>query len=213
MENPVIIVDSREIKSGVCEHLKRMKADVQHKNLDVGDYLCSDRVVCERKTVSDFLQSITNQRIFRQAESMHVYEKPVMIIEGNGQLFAQRDIHPNTIRGVLASIAIDYSIPIIWTRDGNETASQIYWIANREQILEKRPIQIRPHRKTNSIPGAQEFLVAGLPGISNTMTKRLLEHFKTPKKLFNAKVNDLMKVDKIGKTKAEKIREILDSKY
>jgi len=210
---PVIIVDSREMKSGISQHLEKLNALVQHKSLDVGDYICSDRVVCERKTITDFMQSIINQRIFRQIEAMTEYEKPLIILEGNREVMSERDIHPNTIRGVLASITIDYSIPIIWTENQQETACQIYWIANREQNGEKRPLQIRPHKKAHSIPDSQEFLVAGLPGISNTMTKRLLTHFKTPKKLFNAKVEALMKVDKIGRAKAESIRKILDSQY
>jgi len=213
MEKPIIIVDSRETKSGISKHLQNLKADVEFKTLDVGDYLCSKRVVCERKTVTDFLTSITNQRIFKQVESMKAYEKPVLIIEGNQNVLFDNGIHPNTIRGVLASIAINYSIPIIWTSDQRETASQLYWIATREQLIKKRDIQIRPHKKTESIPEKQEFLISGLPGISNTMTKRLLKHFKTPTKLFKADVKQLMEVDKIGKQKAQKIREILDTEY
>ncbi|MFH1978228.1 MAG: ERCC4 domain-containing protein [Candidatus Aenigmatarchaeota archaeon] len=211
MEKPVIYVDTRE-RSTVLGYLEE-KAEVKKIKLDTGDFLCSDRVVCERKTTADFLSSISDQRIFKQLEKLVEYQKPVIILEGNQDVLFSNGMHPNTIRGVLSSIAIDYSIPIIWTRSAKETAEQVYWMANREQLIEKREIQIRPNRKTTSLTQEQEFLVAGLPGISNTMSKRLLTHFKTPKKLFSAKIDDLIKVDKIGKKKAEKIKEVIDSKY
>lgn len=213
MANPQIIVDSREKKSGIAEYLQKLNAEVTYKHLDIGDYVCSDRVVCERKTITDFLTSITNQRIFTQLENLCSCEKPILILEGESNLLFSNGLHPNTIRGVLASIAINYSVPIIWTSDKKETAAQLFWIANREQILKKGEIQIRPHKKSKSISEHQEYLIAGLPGVSNKTTKRLLKYFKTPKKLFNAKEEKLMKVEKIGKEKAKKIREVLDSEY
>ncbi|MFQ5647934.1 MAG: helix-hairpin-helix domain-containing protein, partial [Candidatus Aenigmatarchaeota archaeon] len=59
----------------------------------------------------------------------------------------------------------------------------------------------------------QEYLVAGLPSVSNVLSRRLLERFKTPKRVFNAKEAQLIKVPKIGEEKARKIRTLLDSPY
>jgi Fanconi anemia group M protein len=214
-EKAVIFVDNREFQSDVAQHLKDFDVIVKTKQLDVGDYITSDRVCIERKRVGDFLQSIADQRIFRQIEELSMcYNNPLLIIEGDPQmLFSERSIHENAIRGVLSSIAIDYHIPIIWTQDSKETAAQISWIAKREQILDKRDIQIRANKKTPDLRAQQEFLVAGLPGISSTLSRRLLEHFKAPIELFNADINELIKINKIGKKKAAKIRKIIDSRY
>lgn len=214
-KKPVIFIDNRELNSNVARHLKDFDIEIREKQLDVGDYILSDRVCCERKTIRDFLQSIMNQRIFNQLENIsNSYEKPVLILEGNPDLlFIERNMHANTIRGVLASIAIDYGIPIIWTQNSRETAAQLSWIAKREQGQEKREIQIRSNKKNSSLSEQQEFLISGLPHISNTLSKRLLKKFKTPKKVFTAKPETLMKVDKIGEKKAERIRRILDSEY
>ena len=212
---PIIFVDTREMASTVTNFLSDLDAEVRTVQLEIGDYILSDRVVCERKTVRDFLQSIINQRIFGQLEGIKKsYEKPVLIIEGNPEmLFLERDIHENTIRGVLSSIAIDYSIPILWTQNAKETAAQLFWIANREQVLGKREIQIRASKKSYPLKQQQEYLLAGLPFVSNTLSKRLLKHFKTPKKVFTASAEQLMKVEKIGRKKAEMIKKILNSKY
>ena len=211
----VIYVDNREIRSGILEHLKNFKVDIRLKQLSVGDYICSDRVCVEKKTVSDFLQSMFNQRIFDQLSSLSdSFEKPLLILEGSPEaLFTERKIHANTVRGMLTAIAVDFGIPIIWTQDARETAAQIFWIANREQILEKREPSIRANKKARTLAKQQEFLVAGLPNVNAKLSKRLLKKFKTVRKVFSAKEERLIKVEKIGKEKARKIREVLNSDY
>ncbi|MEE9323145.1 MAG: ERCC4 domain-containing protein [Candidatus Aenigmarchaeota archaeon] len=210
-----IVVDHRESKNHVFRNLKEFDADLIRKQLKTGDYICSDRVCVERKTIPDFIQSIIDQRIFKQvSEISECFEKPLMILEGNPDLlFMERNVHPNTIRGALASLAIDYKIPIIWTRNSLETANQIYWIAYREQVKEKRGMAIRCPRKLTSISNQQEFLIAGLPHVNTKLSKSLLKKFKTPKKVFSAKPEKLMKVEKIGKGKAKKIWELLNARY
>jgi Fanconi anemia group M protein len=212
---PIIFVDDRELKSKVFDFLKCFDVTLHHKKLDVADYICSKDVACERKTVEDFLQSIINKRIFLQLEALiDSYEKPVLIIEGQPNLlFFTRNMHENAIRGALASIAIDYEIPIIWTNNPRETASMLFIIAYREQINKKRGIQIRSGKKPKSLKEQQEFLVAGLPSVNTKLSRRLLQHFKTPSKVFSASIEDFIKVEKIGEKKAKKMWELLNKEY
>ena len=210
-----IIVDHRETKNHVFAHLKDLDVDLAQNQLKVGDYLCSDRVCIERKTVADFVQSLIDQRIFRQvSEMLECFEKPLLIIEGDPELlFLERNVHPNAIRGALTSLVIDYRIPIIWTKSAKETACQIYWIAHREQIKEKRSVAIRCSRKFKSLHDHQEFLIAGLPHINTKLSKNLLKKFRTPRRVFLAKPEKLMNVDGIGKIKAKKIWDLLNMEY
>jgi ERCC4-type nuclease len=210
-----IVIDHRESKNHVSLHLRDFDVKLENQQLAVGDYICSDRVCVERKTVSDFLQSVIDQRIFRQASEISgCFERPLMILEGNPDLlFLERNVHPNMIRGALASLAVDYKIPIIWTANAKETAFQIYWIAFREQVKEKRSIAIRCPRRSKSIGSQQEFLMAGLPHVNTKLSKNLLRKFKTPKKAFSAKPERLMKVEGIGKEKAKRIWDLLNKEY
>jgi Fanconi anemia group M protein len=209
-----IFVDHRENQM-VPNYMKELGADVVLKQLLVADYICSDRVGVEKKTCSDFLQSIINQRIFKQmGEISDSFERPLLILEGNPEmLFLERQIHPNTVRGVISSIAIDYNVPIIWTSNSRETANMVYWIAKREQDHEKRGVQIRAKTRQETPEEQQEFVVAGLPNVSNVLSKRLLDHFGSVKKIFAAKQDKLMKVDGIGEEKAKKIWGLLNLKY
>jgi Fanconi anemia group M protein len=212
---PTVLVDHRERASGVTRILERKNVSVRPVQLEVGDYICSDRVCLERKVISDFLNSIIDQRIFSQLENLAgSYEKPVLVLEGNPELlYLERDMHENAIRGALASIAIDYGIPIIWTQNPRETAEQIFWIAYREQVKEKREPQIRSSKRAPALSRQQEFLVAGFPHINSKLSKRLLKKFKIPKKIFTASEERLMRVDGLGREKAKKIFDLLNRRY
>jgi ERCC4-type nuclease len=211
----VILADHRESSSNVTRHLKGHDADVRESQLKVGDYIVSERVAVERKAVPDFLQSIIDQRLFKQMEELVCsYEKPVLILEGNPEgLFLERNMHANTVRGVLSSIAIDYRIPIIWTRNSKETAAQIYWMAYREQVGESKGLQIRCSKRVASLPQQQEFLVAGLPNVSNVLSRRLLKHFGSVSAVYAAQPEELMQVEGIGKEKAKRIWDLINAGY
>jgi Fanconi anemia group M protein len=52
-----------------------------------------------------------------------------------------------------------------------------------------------------------------LPGIGTGLAKPMLKHFKSVKNVINAEQKELEKVEKIGKKKAERIRDIVDREY
>ncbi|MBN2043268.1 MAG: hypothetical protein JW754_05705 [Candidatus Aenigmarchaeota archaeon] len=215
-QNIDIIVDSRERGNHVHSHLSDIEdLNIIEKQLKVGDYICSERVAVERKTVTDFLQSIIDQRIFNQlCDLSESFANPVLLIEGNPEnMFMERNIHPNTIRGVLSTIAIDYKVPIIWTRNPRETAHQLFWMARREQVKNNKELAIRCSKRGTLPHEEQEFLIAGLPFVNNVLCRRLLKEFGTPKKVFSASMEKLMKVEGIGKDRSKKIWDILNSEY
>ncbi len=206
-----VFMDKRENASRIGQYFEQYDCDLQKKMLLYGDFLVSDRVCIERKTTSDFISSITDQRLFQQLRNLKEnFEKPILIIEGDS-LYGR--LQPNAIRGALASIVLDFQIPILWTKDLAETAGMVYWIARREQIDEKRPIPIRAGKKTTTMKEQQEFLIHGLPGISLVRSKALLKYFKTPDQVFNASEKDMLKVKNIGKTTIKKIKKTLTTKY
>jgi len=209
----VIFADNREFASRVVKELARLDCIVKPKQLEVGDYILSERVCAERKTAQDFLGSVFDQRIFAQLRDLKdSFEKPLLVIEGQN-LYSERNVHPNSVRGALACIAIDYGIPILWTESPEETAALLYWIARREQVEEEKCLAIRGQKKTVTLKEQQEFLVAGLPGVNTKRAKRLLEKLGTPEKVFRASEERLKKVDGIGDVMAKNLRKILTENY
>ena len=208
----VIYADYREKGSGIIKKLIDLGIEIELKKLDIGDYLLSDKLVVEYKTVPDFVDSLIDKRLLTQLKDMKNYYKQLIIIEGEEDIYSQRRLHPNAIRGMLATISIDYKIPILTTRTPIETALLMATIAKREQTDEDKNFTMHSS-KPQTIKEQQEYLVSALPGVGPVLSSPLLKEFKTVKKIMNASVDELKKVDLIGDIKAKKIREIIDSEY
>lgn len=211
-ELPVVFADTREGNSKVIRHLSEMEIDVKVQAMAVGDYQVSDEVVIERKTAKDFVDSIVDKRLFKQARSlMEEFKRPLIILEGDDLYNGM--INPNAIRGSIASIALDFGISIIPTRNAQDTAAMIKRIAIREQSGEKTPIQIRTDKKPVNLWEQQLFIIESLPNIGPVNAKNLLEHFGTVANIINASESQLQEVEGIGKKTAVNIRKVVDSKY
>lgn len=211
-ELPVVFADTREGNSKVIRHLSEMEIDVKVQAMAVGDYQVSDEVVIERKTAKDFVDSIVDKRLFKQARSlMEEFKRPLIILEGDDLYNGM--INPNAIRGSIASIALDFGISIIPTRNAQDTAAMIKRIAIREQSGEKTPIQIRTDKKPVNLWEQQLFIIESLPNIGSVNAKNLLEHFGTVANIINASESQLQEVEGIGKKTAANIRKVVDSKY
>lgn len=209
---PVVYADSREGNSKVIRHLSQMDIDVKVHSMAVGDYQVSDEVVIERKTAKDFVDSIIDKRLFKQARELsEEFKRPLLILEGddiyNGML------HPNAVRGTIASIALDFGISIIPTRNSEDTAAMIKRIAVREQTGEKPHIQIRTDKKPVSLWEQQLFIIESLPNIGPVNAKNLLQHFGSVEKVINASESELQEVEGIGQKTAKNIRKVVESEY
>ena len=193
-ELPVVFADTREGNSKVIRHLSEMEIDVKVQAMAVGDYQVSDEVVIERKTAKDFVDSIVDKRLFKQARSlMEEFKRPLIILEGDDLYNGM--INPNAIRGSIASIALDFGISIIPTRNAQDTAAMIKRIAIREQSGEKTPIQIRTDKKPVNLWEQQLFIIESLPNIGPVNAKNLLEHFGTVANIINASESQLQEVE------------------
>ncbi|MBI3413189.1 MAG: hypothetical protein HY051_03860 [Candidatus Aenigmarchaeota archaeon] len=207
----LIVVDVHESGTDIEKLLASYGAQVILRSIEVGDYILSDRVAVERKTTEDFLNSIKDGRLFSQLiELSRNFDSPILVLEGNG-LFLRSKMHPNAIRGAIASIVTDYKVPILTTTGLEETAAQIFWIAKREQEELKKSVSIRGEKKGETARQKQEYLLAGLPNVSKITAERLLNHFGSPLEVFNASENDLIEVEGVGKKTAKGIKSVLES--
>ncbi|MEM3832055.1 MAG: DEAD/DEAH box helicase [Thermoprotei archaeon] len=211
-EQLTIYVDNRELQSDIAKELILRGVDVRPVNLEIGDYVLSDEVVVERKTAEDFAKSIIDKRIFNQIINMRdAYSKPVLLIEGS-TLYAPI-INAEAVRGAIASIIVDFGVPVINVKDANEAASLFISIAKREQMEKRKQPTIKSGKRPITLKEQQETVVASLPNIDLTLAKRLLKRFRSVINVFNASKEELMKVEGIGEKISNKIREVLDSEY
>ena len=91
--------------------------------LKIGDYSLKGfetQITVERKNLDDFLQSISSghKEFGKRLEKMNQYERKYLLIEGTeNELLSPEprlysNIHPNVVRGALASIWGKYNVPI-----------------------------------------------------------------------------------------------------
>ncbi len=204
----VVVCDYRERE--VADALKLFGAHVNKVSLSVGDFVCSDRLVVERKDHSDFVGSIVDGRIFEQAQRMKEgFEKPIFIIEGN----SNRNISVNALKAAVATLATNFGASIISTKNPKDTALTIFWLAKKEQQESGRGILIKVGKKSKNERRLQEQIVCGLPGVSTVICKRLLERFGNIEGVFSAPEKELHEIDGIGKKLAGRIRRVLEKNY
>lgn len=199
-ENPKIIVDYREKNSLVVSELIKRKIDIEFKQLKVADYIVKE-IAIERKTVSDFISSMINKRIFNQLQEIKQYPKHFLIIEGieEQDIYneSQGGISSNALRGMILSIILKYQVPIIFSKNAEDTACFIDVLTKKTQ---KKDFSLNPKKKALSPEEQKQFILEGFPGIGPKTAKKLLKEFKTIKKIMNTPLDELKKI--IGK-KAE----------
>lgn len=208
-----VYADSREAKSGVVKKLFERGIGINTGNLDVADYVLSDRVAVERKSVDDFIESlIKKEKLFNQLFRLkRSYQKPILLIEGDN--IYKRAVNPNAVRGALAAITIDMSIPMLFTRTPDETADMLATIASREQKFKHRKASPHADKSKRSLQEQQEYIVAAISNIGPVIARNLLKHFGTVEDIVNASKEELVKVPNVGKKTAEKIKELLTTPY
>ncbi|MFH0870836.1 MAG: DEAD/DEAH box helicase [archaeon] len=207
-----VIADYREKASGITRELSTLGVKVELANLEVGDYVLSERVCVEYKTPKDFVDSIIDGRMLSQLASLKRYERPIILIEGEEDIFSQRNIHPNAIRGVLATIMVSYGIPLIQTKNFKETTALLLTIARREADFFKRDFTLHSSKPITDRE-VQEYVIGAFPGIGTTIAKPILKRFKSIKNFVNANEKELREVELIGAKKAKRIKDLVEKEY
>jgi Fanconi anemia group M protein len=212
-QNVDIFVDNRENELAEILHAKGCRINLGQ--LKAGDFILSEDVGCERKAIEDFVTSLLDGRLFEQAKNLkESFAKPVIILEGDyNLLFAVRNVSPSAIMGALASLVLDWGIPLIVTKNKEETADLLITIAKREQLDKNKKVSIRGSHKPQLLPEMQQYFIEGLPQIGPEAAKALLKHFGNPKNMVVAEKDELKKVEGIGDKKAELIRKLLDTEF
>jgi Fanconi anemia group M protein len=212
-----IVADQRELDATIARDLStRKNVDVRLETLAVGDYVLSDRAVVERKSTADFVDSLLNEgdrSIFEQiGDAARHYARPIVILEGDG-LYEQRNVHPNAIRGALASLAIDFGASVLRTTDGDDTADLLEVIARREQETEDREVSVHGEKGAKTLTEQQEYVVASIAEIGPVTARTLLADVGSVEAVMTASESDLTDVEGIGPVTAERITEVTRSAY
>jgi DNA excision repair protein ERCC-4 len=208
---PRVVADHREEQSEIPEILRGMGVSVEFRLLEVADYVVAERMAVERKSAHDFVSSIYDGRLFRQAmELAQHYEVPIILVEGDPSDIEMLFRNERVYYGALASLIMDLNVRTVFTSGAEQTATFLERAAVRaEEKGERGPRVVK--RTKIGIAQAQLYLVASAPGIGPKLADRLLRRMGSPAAVFSAPEGALAKV--LGEKRARRLRELLDRNY
>ncbi len=202
----IIIADIHEKNSSVIPELYKSEIKPEIKALKIADYLIGD-VAIERKTVSDLISSMINKRLIQQLNQLKKYNQQILIIEGNiNEVLNENSNLSKAIRGLIVSITTNYKIPIIFTRDYEDTAKYLITIA-KQQTKPKTTISLHS-RIPKTILEQKSYILESFPNIGPKKSQKLLKKFRTIKNTINAQEEELKE---ILKSKTDEFKRILES--
>lgn len=215
-EEPTIIVDSREASSAqkIVKGLIEKGVKVKTEMLEKGDYILSDQCAVERKTVNDFVYTLTRRYLFEQLFRLkEVYPKSLIVLEGYMPvIYKYSSISPASVWGAMFNLAKN-GIAIVSTSSYKETIDFLYTAARQEQIVEKRSAVVHAFKKCDTLSDAQVYFIASLPSIGREKATAILDSYQTP---LNALINvdDWEKaVHGLGPVITNRVKDVINSPY
>ncbi|HVP26999.1 MAG TPA: ERCC4 domain-containing protein [Candidatus Bathyarchaeia archaeon] len=188
-QQPTIIVDSREANTAtkIVKGLRERGVDIKTEQLEKGDYILSDICAVERKTVKDFVYTLTHRYLFEQLFRLkEVYPKALILLEGYLPIiYKYSRIQPAAVWGAMFSL-VRNGIPMVTTTSYKETIDFLYVAARQEQIVEKRVPTVHAFKNYDSTSDAQIYFVASLPNVGREKAMAILKSYQTP---LNALIN------------------------
>jgi len=215
-EEPTVIVDCREAATAakIVKGLVEKGVHVKTVSLEKGDYILSDQCAVERKTVNDFVYTLTRRYLFEQLFRLKdAYPKALILLEGYMPIvYKFSHIQPAAVWGAIFNLAKN-GIAIVNTASQKETVDFLHVAARQEQIVEKRTPTVHAFKKTDTTAEAQVYFVASLPNVGREKANAILKSYQTP---LNAIINvdDWAKtVHGLGPVITNKVKEVLNSSY
>jgi Fanconi anemia group M protein len=135
----------------------------------------------------------------------------LLLIEGN-PFETDLQFDPMAIKGALVSTQAIWYIPIVSSESIEETKN-IFLMMGRQVQTCSDVVPLRGGYRPKRLKSRQLYILQGLPQVGSTVAGRLLEHFGSVSKIMQASIEELMRVEGIGKVSAKKIRDILDAEW
>jgi len=213
---PTIVVDCREANTAtkIVKGLRERGVNIKTATLEKGDYVLSDVCAVERKTVQDFVYTLTRRYLFEQLFLLKdVYPNSLILLEGYLPIiYKYSRIQPAAVWGAMFNLAKN-GIAIINTTSYKETIDFLYVAARQEQITEKRTPIVHAAKRVETTSDAQIYFIASLPNIGREKAMSILKSYQTP-------LNALISVDDwsknvygLGPKISTKVKEVLNTPF
>ncbi|HDD69356.1 MAG TPA: DEAD/DEAH box helicase, partial [Candidatus Korarchaeota archaeon] len=207
----IIRVDARELGGEVVRKLASFNdVKISVSKLEVGDYVVSDEVVIERRTIDDLVSSLANREIFEQVDKLKAtYKRPILLIECETLYEASKSgVRSRSLMELITSLTIG-GLPILWSRNPEESAELIRLLAIKEQ--RKKVLEIHPLVVDDDT--VLERVLTEIPGVNVFVARNLLRAFGSLKNVFSASEKELQSVEGVDPITARRIVKFSNKRY
>lgn len=234
MPRPYVVVDTREFSgSKIPSKLWLSGYDVVPVTLEIGDYVLSDGIVVERKTVPDLISSFGDGRLFKQCQNMQKhYTTPILLIEFGGGPFGLQsatDLHEQVSHTSLLTkmslLVMQFpGLRFFWSRDVSQTLAFFSALRKRdgtihtggpnmERIRESGVTALRALGSDDAVSDATARLfLTRMPGVNADNIIPLVEKCRTLRNLIcNWKESEYAPI--MGKLNASKFTKFIRRRY
>jgi len=198
------------------EYYTKQGHTVSVENLEVGDYIFNDKVVFEFKTISDFVASIQDSRVFNEAiNQAETFDYHYIIIQGDEPTRAKclamsRNYQEVTYFGYLGAIAsLNRYTTVIESYSPFIQEAYYRMLITAKKCLQNKPIIKKfPRKHKNSAFNYLTYCVYGLNWKRSHDIVTLLD-LHTLEDLLNVTHQQLTSVPGIGEKTADRILDTL----
>lgn len=224
VQGPFLIMDSKERAKNprIYESFIAQGITVEVHALKSGDYWLpspEDKdLLIERKTAFDMIHTLREGRLWDQIKALAELKEvtPVFLLEGSPVIIKKfSEWSEESIVRILWSITLGWKIRLMFTPSPIWTGISIGQqckTMSAEKKFRIYPVRVKAKRAMTDDEAAR-FLVEGLPNVSAVLANRLLQQFRSPRKVFTATNEELEQIEGLGPKKIEKISQILDHTY
>lgn len=220
----MIIVDVHEDKV-YAKLVENKKSQLTQMSLSTGDKRAGDFIISshppliiERKAIGDLMHSWFAGRLQEQIAYMHSTmvgdEKPIpmLIVEGSMSAYLKytKKVHPNTIAGVIASLAGAWKIVMLPSASVTMTA-YILDALDRFLVTKSNESHIHIHTSEISHTDCRLNILACVDDMGAVRAQKLMEHGHTLADIAGMSVEQLQ--DIVGKKAGENVYEAFHEVY
>jgi Fanconi anemia group M protein len=212
---PTVVVDTEEWKTTgerIAAKLEQLGLRVVVRDLDVSNYLVEREgraVPLLRLYYKKFLELIASREIFNSIYKLIDTGGLIVVeLEEFSEIDESLYAYRNALEVALKS-AMKYGVPVVFAHS-LITPLIIYYLASEDLSSKKK------EEKKIYTSDAQEIALSVLmkiPSVGPKTAARLLAAFKSLKNIANADVEDLLRVEGLGKQRAKLIYEVFNVEF
>jgi DNA excision repair protein ERCC-4 len=210
VSSPRIVIDDREPHELVAHALRSCGCSaIEVRRLTIGDYVVNESLLVERKSLRDLIVSIIDGRLFQQAKRLADADLPAaLILEGTTQDIQHSEMRWEAIQGALVSVSLFFGVPVLRSRNLEETARTLFHAARQNAEVETDAL-VRHARRPKRKAALQSYILQGLPGVGPKRAKQLIERFGSVGAVMNASALELAAIEGFGPRTIHRIRDVI----